>query len=112
MQEDQINIGSTSISIDAIILAIHATRNEKISEALNDSNLSGLLETEYGIFKISTVKKEFLKRDLIELRNTTLDLVHYASLIKELKDANTITPDPLHPLFLKQLQLVFNKYCK
>jgi len=56
------------------------------------------------------VKAEFLKRDLRELQHSPLDLAHYAALIRQMKEENSSTPEEIHPLFLKELKVIFQKY--
>ncbi len=67
------------------------------------------LETQYDVFQISSVRKEFLKRDLTELKDSPLDRVHYASLIKDIKENGKVTLDN-QPLFIEELKGIFRKY--
>ena len=102
---------TSTVSFDRIIHHILLVRNQKIGELLNDVNLYVFLENEYDIFRLSPVKEEFLKRDLFELKHSSLDLVHYSKLIKQLKEDNTILPHPRHMLFHQELRIIFDKYC-
>jgi hypothetical protein len=67
------------------------------------------LETYFDVLALSAIKVEFLKRNLRELKDTPLDLVHYSSLIKQLKEVNMTTIDGDHPLFIQELKLTFQK---
>lgn len=96
-------------SVDQCIESIRAHRDEHLKDLLNDSGLMNFLEAQYDVFQISNVRKEFLKRDLQDLKNTPLDLVHYASLIRDLKDG-TATSLSEHPLFREELRHIFQKY--
>lgn len=97
------------VSTDQHIETIRAHRDERLKELLNDPQLMDFLEAQYDVFQISNVRKEFLKRDLIELKNTPLDLVHYAALIRDMKVGATQSVSG-HPLFLEELRNIFKKY--
>ena len=109
MQQNHSVEPALKISIDQRIETIRAHRDERLKELLNDTRLMDFLEAQYDIFQISSVRKEFLKRDLIDLKNTPLDLVHYAALIRDMKDG-TAAPVADHPLFLEELRNIFKKY--
>lgn len=108
-QDGELTMRTSTDSIASIIDQVLATRNQKITILLNH-NLTEFLEQQYDIYKLSSIKTEFLKKDLLELRKTPLDLAHYSSLIKELKDFSTAF-NLDHPLILQELRTVFDKYC-
>lgn len=97
------------VSIDQHIDTIRAHRDACLKELLNDSRLMDFLEAHYDVFQISNARKEFLKRDLVDLKNTSLDLVHYAALIRDIKAGTTVAVAG-HPLFLGELHAIFKKY--
>ena len=101
---------SPQISIEKIILKIRTTRDRQISELIKDSFLMSFLEEHYETFAISAVKKEFLKRDLKELQNSSLDLAHYSSLIKQMKESLVEIELTNHPLVLQEFKRLFEKY--
>jgi hypothetical protein len=102
---------SSKISTEIVIDDLRSIRDNLINELLkNDDSLMSYLEAHYNTIAISSLKKEFLKRDLTELRNSSLDLVHYASLIKEIKDTANLIASDLHPLFQNELKVIFQKY--
>ena len=74
------------VSIERIIEKVKQVRDKAISNVLKDDKLHGFLELHYDILEISAIRVEFLKRDLRELRDTSLDLVHYSSVIKQIKE--------------------------
>jgi hypothetical protein len=98
------------VSTEVIIDVIRKTRDEQIRGVLSAPDLPSFLQVQYNVPSLTPVKAEFLKRDLKELHNSTLDLVHYASLIREMKEANVMNPDGSHPLFQSELKSIFNKY--
>ncbi len=103
-------MASTKVSIEKIVESIRNERNKTIEEFLkNETSLMSFLQKHYQTVAISKVKLEFLKRDLKELYNSSLDLVHFSSLIKELKGANLENAVHEHPLFDSELELVFKK---
>jgi hypothetical protein len=102
---------SSKISTEIVIEDLRNIRDSHISELLkNDDSLMSYLETHYNTIAISSLKKEFLKRDLTELKNSSLDLVHYSSLIKEVKETGNLFSSERHPLFQYELRLIFQKY--
>lgn len=109
MQQNPSIEPALKISIDQSIETVRVHRDECLKELLNDSKLMDFLQAQYDVFQISNVRKEFLKRDLIELQNTSLDLVHYAALIRDMKDGTAATVTG-HPLFLAELHNIFKKY--
>lgn len=108
MQQNHSAEPALKISVDQSIETIRAYRDECLKQLLNDSRLMDFLEAQYDVFQISTVRKEFLKRDLTDLKNSPLDLVHYAALIRDLKGGTATVAD--HPLFLEELRNIFKKY--
>jgi len=101
---------SPLVSIEKMILMIRETRDRQIDALLKDTGLMSFLEEQYETFAISSVKKEFLKRDLKELQNTSLDLAHYSSLIKQMKEATLHVELINHPLVLQEFKRIFQKY--
>jgi hypothetical protein len=89
---------NSSISNEAIISNIWAVRNTYLTELMKEDRLMAYLE------------ENFIKRDLKELRDSSLDLVHYASIIRDTKilGSNLFTPE--HPLLEIELNAIFKKY--
>jgi len=100
----------SKVSIDKIIDNIRITRNDKIQKLLVENALMVFLKEQFEVVVVSAIKLEFLKRDLQELKKSSLDLTHYASLIKLLKESNIDTPLDDDPLFKNELILIFQKY--
>ena len=101
---------SSKVSIDKIIDNIRTSRNNKIQNLLNDNVLMTFLEEYFEVVAVSAIKLEFIKRDLLELKKSSLDLSHYASLIKQLKESNLDTPLQDQLQFHNELILIFQKY--
>jgi hypothetical protein len=101
---------ASKVSIDKIIQNIRYVRDEQLQHLLDVQNMSPFLEEEFNVRTLSAVKLEFLKRDLLELKKSSLNLTHYATLINELKESNLDLPQKDHPLFLQELKLIFDKY--
>jgi hypothetical protein len=91
-----------------IIHSIEELRNERIAKLLRGDDLNAFIGQYYEVAALSKIKLEFLRRDLMELLHAPLDLVHYSSLIREVKDKG-INPED-SPLFLNELDLIFQKY--
>jgi hypothetical protein len=98
------------ISMDQIISSIQEVRNQQINELMKESILESFLEQHYDVIALSNVKKEFLLRDLAELKTSSLDLAHYSSLITRMKEAKNVTVDGKSPHFQSELKSIFEKY--
>lgn len=101
---------TSPVSTEAIIEAIRMLRNSRITELLkNDDALLRLLEKRYGTTALTDVKKEFIRRDLTALRNTSLDLDHYGTLIRQVKEQGG-TGLASNELFILELEGIFSKF--
>lgn len=102
---------ASKISTEVVIDMLRSVRDSTITLLLkNDDALMSFMEQHYNTIAISSVKQEFLKRDLNELKNSSLDLVHYSSLIKEIKETENLSSREGHPLFHHELGVIFQKY--
>jgi len=99
-----------ALSTDQIIAAVRTTRDQQIDELKKEPVLMTFLEHYYDLLTLSDVKKQFLLRDLAELKNSPLDLSHYAALLNQMKEEKTLTVDGSHRLFLAELKAIFQKY--
>jgi len=99
-----------SISTETIISNIWEVRNTYLTKLMNEDRLMAYLEENFNTIAISHVKLEFIKRDLKELRDSSLDLVHYASIIRDTKILGTNSFTPEHPLLEIELNAIFKKY--
>ena len=100
----------TSVSIENVIADIRTVRDVQISDLLTDSSFHEFLEKNFDTFFIGSVKIEFIKRDLQELRNSSLDLSHYSTLIRLQRDSPKNEVTATHPLFLQEIFIIFKKY--
>lgn len=102
---------SATLSTESIITYLHALRNQRLLElSRHDDALLDLLEELYNTVAISAVKREFMKRDLQELRSTSLDLVHYSGLITEIKKTGNSGLAETSHLFVEEMKQIFKKY--
>jgi hypothetical protein len=101
---------TTKLSIEKIIDLIRQIRNDLIKDFLLGDNLNTYFNEEYNK-ELSNVKAEFLKRDLKELLIAPVDLSHYSTLIKYIRESNTASlANGNQDLFYKELELIFNRY--
>ena len=100
----------TNISIEDIITDIRKERDSLATNLITDSFLLAFVEEHFDTFFLGSVKLEFIKRDLKELRNSSLDLAHYSSLIRQQKDSSRNEVTKEHPLFLQEVFEIFKKY--
>lgn len=85
MDNDQV---SKTISLEKAIEEIKQLRNNRIQSLLRTPDLMAFLEDNFSTVAVSAVKLEFLKRDLKTLSQSTLDLVHYSSALRQIKESN------------------------
>ncbi|HEY0655505.1 MAG TPA: hypothetical protein VGD65_20360 [Chryseosolibacter sp.] len=88
MQKADANNSATALSVEKIIDLIRSVRNDLVKDFLNDDVLNKYYEEKFGK-PLSTVKKEFFRRDLRELLIAPVDLVHYAKLITHIRETGT-----------------------
>lgn len=98
---------ATDLSVNFIIELIRDFRNSLISKLLKDEHLIPFVNRQYQT-NLTPVKMAFLKKELQELSHTSLDLVHYSKMIREMKDFVSIKSDAL---FYQELEPIFEKYC-
>ena len=99
-----------TLSVEKIIDLIRELRNQLVKEFLVDENLRTYFQKEYQR-DLSIIKLEFLKRDLKELLISPVDLSHYSSLIKQIRECNTASlAEGNQELFYKEIDAIFKKY--
>lgn len=99
-----------NLSVEKVIDLIRQLRNELVKEFLIDENLKGYFQKEYNR-QLSQIKTEFLKRDLKELLISPVDLSHYSSLIKQIRESNSASlAEGNQELFYKEIESIFKKY--
>ena len=97
------------ISIDKRIEELKRLRDERIQSLLTTSDLMNFMEEQYSTFAMSAVKMEFLKRDLMTLIQSPLDLVHYSSLLRQWKESNA-APDDYLVVIEQEIKALVEKY--
>ena len=90
------------LSGDDIIEAIRDNRNDFIKHILDEKKLREFLATNYELKDVSVVKLEFIKRALKELVAAPVDLVHYATLILEIRKAGSTMISKKHESIFQQ----------
>ncbi len=111
MEKSQFAKEASKTSTEFIISNLRSIRDSKINDLLKtDDSMMSFLEEHYNTIAMSPIKREFLKRDLIELKGTSLDLVHYSSLIKEVKEIGNLLLMEGHPLFNLELKAIFQRH--
>jgi hypothetical protein len=100
----------TGLSVEKIIELIRSIRNDLVKEFLNDEFLNNYFQEQYNK-PLSKIKREFLKRDLRELLDTPVDLVHYAGLINHIRETGTVfLADRNSDYFYDELKVIVKKY--
>ena len=97
-------------STEQIIGSIRSIRDQKIEELMKENCLFDFLDCHFGALSMSLMKVAFLKRELRELKNSSLDLSYYSSLIRQIRESDNPKPPENHPLFLQELKPLVEKY--
>jgi hypothetical protein len=88
MQLHESKDSEVKLSVEKIIDLIRSVRNDLIKDLLTDEGLNAYYQQKFGK-PLSTVKREFFKRDLRELLLSPVDLVHYSKFITHIKETGT-----------------------
>jgi hypothetical protein len=98
------------LSVEKVIDLVRQVRNDLIKDFLVNDNAEKYFVQQYQK-PLSRIKLEFLMRDLRELLISPVDLVHYSSLIKDIRETNSANlSSGNNQLFYKELELIFGKY--
>lgn len=94
-----------------IIEQVRTVRDQKIDRLVNDRQTLEHLLAKCGITKLTSIQEEFVRRELISLRESKLDLVHYSTLIIGAKVSRNIDSISFNNvLFEKELITVLKRY--
>lgn len=98
------------LSIETIIDIVRRLRNDLIKDFLYNNNIQIYFFETYQK-EISKIKREFVIRDLKELLISPVDLAHYSSLIKEIRETNSASlSGGNNELFYHEIKKIFDKY--
>jgi hypothetical protein len=101
---------SERLSIEIIVDIVRRLRNDLVKDFLCNNNFQSYFLETYGK-EISKIKQEFVIRDLKELLISPVDLVHYSSLIKEIRETNSASLSKgNNKLFYQEIKVIFDKY--
>jgi hypothetical protein len=70
---------------------IRKLRDDILKDFLDERYLREYLATKFNVKELSNIKVEFIKKDLKELLQTPLDLVHYQKVLEETRDSDSDT---------------------
>jgi hypothetical protein len=98
------------LSVEKVIDLVRQVRNDLVKDFLIKDNAQNYFAEHYNK-PLSTIKLEFLRRDLSELLISPVDLVHYSALIKAIRDTNCANlSNGNNDLFYRELDVIFSKY--
>jgi hypothetical protein len=100
---------TVSFSAEKIIEIIRDVRNDMIKDLMSDEVLNAYYFSHFNK-ELSNIKREFIRRDLRELRNSPLDLVHYSKLITFVKQTGTFIVEKNTEVFYNDFFKIVNKY--
>jgi hypothetical protein len=99
-----------NLSVEKVVDLIRQLRNQLVKDFLIEDNVRTYFQKEYQR-ALSDIKLEFLKRDLKELLISPVDLSHYSSLIKQIRESNSASlAEGNQDLFYKEIERIFKKY--
>lgn len=98
------------LSIQKVIDLIRTVRNDLIKDFLDDQVIQSFFIERYNK-ELSKVRMEFLKKDLKELLISPVDLVHYATLINQIRETDSASlSQGNQEIFYKEMESIFKKY--
>jgi hypothetical protein len=91
-----------------VIDLIRNLRNDLIKDCLDERNLKTYIADKFNIKELSTIKIEFIKKDLKELLLAPVDTEHYKPLMDEIiMNERTSLAEGNELLFYKELDRIF-----
>ena len=101
---------SEKVSDEHRIYLIHKLRNDLINRFLEEETLC-VYFNEHFKYRLNDLRVEFIKKELRDLLISPVDLVHYATLLIEMKQAGTASlTNKNENLFYDELDSIFKKY--
>src|SRR5688572_15996012 len=101
---------SQKVSDENRIDLIRELRNELIRHFLDEKNLLAYFKKHFK-YKLTAIRIEFIKKELQDLLLSPVDLVHYSTLLMEMKHAGTASlTSKNEDLFYEELEEIFKKY--
>lgn len=111
MEENANTADAIKISDEYRIDIIRKLRNDLIKDFLEEQTLRAYFKEHYNRKELNAIRIEFIKKELQDLLITPVDLVHYASILIEMKQAGTASlAGKNENLFYEELDKVFRKY--
>ena len=106
------NYGEVKLSgseVDVVEL-IHKLRDDLIRDFLDERFLKQYIKSKYHHSDISSIKMEFIRRDLKELYLSPVNAVHYKPLIEEIQSREKTSLVGNEQLFYRDVESIFEKY--
>lgn len=111
MENENITTGSVKWTDESITDLIRKLRNDLIKDFLDERNLIAYFAEQYNRKEITTVKIQFMKKDLKELLIAPVDLRHYASLVEQIRLSDSASITEKHDqLFYKEVEMILKRY--
>ena len=105
------SLETTNWSDEAIVDLIRKVRNDLIKDFLDDRYLLDCLGNRFRISEISRVKTEFIRNDLKELLISPVNIGHYDSLMRQIRDTDYASISAGNEnLFYKEIESLLKKY--
>ena len=90
---------------------IRATRNNLIKDFLDERHMKDYLHQQYKIGALSNIKIQSIKKDLMNLLVTPVNVNSYATLIQYIKTNDVaVISDENRFLFYREIEMILKKY--
>jgi hypothetical protein len=90
---------------------IRATRNNLIKDFLDERHMKDYVHQQYKISDLSNIKIQSIKKDLMNLLVTPVNVSWYATLIQYIKTNDVaVTSDENRFLFYREIEMILKKY--
>lgn len=94
-----------------VIDEIRKLRNDLIKDFLDERNLLPYLSEQFRVLELPTIKREFIKRDLMDLLISPVNVQLYNPIIENYKICDTASlADGSEKLFYKEIEGVLKRY--
>ena len=108
MSLNEVNIKWTE---ERVLELVRKLRNDLIKDFLDERYLKEYLSTNFRISDLSTVRIEFIKKELKELLISPVNTNHYQTLIDQIRETDSAgLTETNEPLFYKELDPIFKRY--
>ena len=94
-----------------IIDLVRKVRNDLIKDFLDERFLKDYIANKYGVKELTSVKIEFIKRDLKEFLIAPVNTEHYRTVVDQIRETNSASlSEGNDELFYSEVDQILKKY--